>query len=250
MRADCRSREFDAVLVDAPCTNTGVLAQRPEARRRFTPQNKRELVALQTQLRARRRVRATRRSVGVVDLRASTPATRNRRAVDAFLADTRSGRSRSRPRRFPTAGRRRRAALARSTADILRACAGEPRRRRELEFGRMKRTTTSCTDHGRPSGIGAATARLLASEGYRVALLARRATHSNACARASRAATNIRARVRRARRRGGSRRDEARRRTIRRARLAGQQRRRRLSARLESDDSSCARCSRPTSSDC
>ena len=43
-------RLFDGVLVDAPCTNTGVLAQRPEARWRFGPKTKAELVALQSRL--------------------------------------------------------------------------------------------------------------------------------------------------------------------------------------------------------
>ncbi|MFM7863049.1 MAG: 16S rRNA (cytosine(967)-C(5))-methyltransferase, partial [Planctomycetaceae bacterium] len=41
---------FDAVIVDAPCTNTGVLARRPEARWRFTEQSQQELVVLQTRL--------------------------------------------------------------------------------------------------------------------------------------------------------------------------------------------------------
>jgi 16S rRNA (cytosine967-C5)-methyltransferase len=41
---------FDAVLVDAPCTNTGVLARRPEARWRFSEQGQQELIVLQTRL--------------------------------------------------------------------------------------------------------------------------------------------------------------------------------------------------------
>jgi 16S rRNA (cytosine967-C5)-methyltransferase len=44
------ARTFDGVLIDAPCTNTGVLAQRPEARWRFGPKNKSELVELQARL--------------------------------------------------------------------------------------------------------------------------------------------------------------------------------------------------------
>ena len=38
---------FDAVLVDVPCSNTGVLARRPEARYRFTQSTLDKLVALQ-----------------------------------------------------------------------------------------------------------------------------------------------------------------------------------------------------------
>ena len=42
--------EFDGVLIDAPCSNTGVLAQRPEARWRFGPKNRARLAELQTRL--------------------------------------------------------------------------------------------------------------------------------------------------------------------------------------------------------
>lgn len=42
--------DFDGVFVDAPCSNTGVLAARPDARWRFGPAQRRELVALQTSL--------------------------------------------------------------------------------------------------------------------------------------------------------------------------------------------------------
>ncbi len=41
---------FDAVLVDAPCSNTGVLAQRPGAKWRHGPQSQRALVELQREL--------------------------------------------------------------------------------------------------------------------------------------------------------------------------------------------------------
>ncbi len=41
---------FDGVLVDAPCSNTGVLAQRPEARWRYAPSSRRSLHELQQRL--------------------------------------------------------------------------------------------------------------------------------------------------------------------------------------------------------
>jgi 16S rRNA (cytosine967-C5)-methyltransferase len=41
---------FDAVLVDAPCTNTGVLRRRPDARWRFTAERMEQLVVLQKKL--------------------------------------------------------------------------------------------------------------------------------------------------------------------------------------------------------
>ncbi len=41
---------FDAALVDAPCSNTGVLGRRPEARWRMRPTDLQELIVLQTKL--------------------------------------------------------------------------------------------------------------------------------------------------------------------------------------------------------
>lgn len=47
LAADAR---FDAVLIDAPCSNTGVLGARPAARWRFGPKHLSSLVALQARL--------------------------------------------------------------------------------------------------------------------------------------------------------------------------------------------------------
>lgn len=47
---DTLERSFDAVLVDAPCSNTGVLASRPEARWRFGPANQKSLGEIQARL--------------------------------------------------------------------------------------------------------------------------------------------------------------------------------------------------------
>ena len=41
---------FDGVLIDAPCSNTGVLGARPAARWRFGPQSMRSLEEVQTRL--------------------------------------------------------------------------------------------------------------------------------------------------------------------------------------------------------
>jgi 16S rRNA (cytosine967-C5)-methyltransferase len=83
--AALRQRSFDGVLVDAPCSNTGVLAQRPEARWRFGPSSRAELRALQERLLAAgaERVRAGGRLVWST---CSIEPEENRRAVEAFLA--------------------------------------------------------------------------------------------------------------------------------------------------------------------
>lgn len=75
----------DAVLVDAPCTNTGVLAGRPEARWRFGPAWKRELVELQAGLLAAGAARV-RPGGRLVWSTCSIDPDENRRQVEAFLA--------------------------------------------------------------------------------------------------------------------------------------------------------------------
>jgi 16S rRNA (cytosine967-C5)-methyltransferase len=47
---DVLTEEFDAALVDVPCSNTGVLGRRPEARWRLSPRDFERLVPLQTRL--------------------------------------------------------------------------------------------------------------------------------------------------------------------------------------------------------
>ena len=48
--ADTPDGPFDAVLVDVPCSNTGVLGKRPEVRWRFVPGELRELIPIQMRL--------------------------------------------------------------------------------------------------------------------------------------------------------------------------------------------------------
>lgn len=78
--------EFDAVLVDAPCSNTGVLAARPEARWRFGPAAQRELAALQEAL-LRAGAARVRPGGRLVWSTCSLEPEENRRAVDAFLGE-------------------------------------------------------------------------------------------------------------------------------------------------------------------
>jgi len=82
--AALREELFDAVLVDAPCTNTGVLAARPEARWRFGPAHKQALAALQRRLleQGAARVRPGGRLVWST---CALDPDENRRRVDAFL---------------------------------------------------------------------------------------------------------------------------------------------------------------------
>jgi 16S rRNA (cytosine967-C5)-methyltransferase len=47
---DAWARQYDLVLLDVPCSNTGVLSRRPEARYRFSRQDLKELAAIQRRL--------------------------------------------------------------------------------------------------------------------------------------------------------------------------------------------------------
>ena len=84
LAADLERTDFDAVLVDAPCSNTGVLAQRPGARWRFGPRSKQALAAVQAELfdTAAGRVRPGGR---VVWSTCALDSDENQRAVRAFL---------------------------------------------------------------------------------------------------------------------------------------------------------------------
>ncbi|MCA9038040.1 MAG: methyltransferase domain-containing protein [Planctomycetaceae bacterium] len=75
---------FDLILVDVPCSNTGVLGRRPEARWRFSTEDLAELVTLQTRLliQACERIAPAGR---IVYSTCSIEAEENRRVVDAVL---------------------------------------------------------------------------------------------------------------------------------------------------------------------
>ncbi len=76
---------FDGVLVDAPCSNTGVLGARPAARWRFGPARLRALVALQARLLAEGAARV-RPGGRLVWSTCSLEPEENARAVRGFLA--------------------------------------------------------------------------------------------------------------------------------------------------------------------
>jgi 16S rRNA (cytosine967-C5)-methyltransferase len=75
----------DAVLVDAPCSNTGVLAKRPEARWRFGNESQRSLGELQSIL-LREGARCVRRGGRLVYATCSIEPEENQRRVKSFLA--------------------------------------------------------------------------------------------------------------------------------------------------------------------
>lgn len=75
---------FDGVLADVPCSNTGVLAQRPEARWRFGPASMRSLASLQERILSgcAARVKPGGR---LVYSTCSLEPEENRRRIEAFL---------------------------------------------------------------------------------------------------------------------------------------------------------------------
>jgi 16S rRNA (cytosine967-C5)-methyltransferase len=76
----------DAVLVDAPCSNTGVLAKRPEARWRFGRESQRSLGELQTRLLCDA-ASCVRLGGRLVYATCSIEPEENQRRVRAFLAE-------------------------------------------------------------------------------------------------------------------------------------------------------------------
>jgi len=84
--AGSRREAFDGVLVDAPCSNTGVLAQRPEARWRYGPSAVRALSLLQARL-LRAGAERVKRGGRLVYSTCSLEPEENGRCVDAFLRE-------------------------------------------------------------------------------------------------------------------------------------------------------------------
>ena len=76
--------EYDGVLVDAPCSNTGVLARRPDARWRYGPKTRKTLAALQGEL-LRRAARGVRTGGALVYSTCSIEADENEQRVKRFL---------------------------------------------------------------------------------------------------------------------------------------------------------------------
>lgn len=77
--------EFDRVLVDAPCSNTGVLRRRPDARWRWTQDHLDELVKLQAEILGRAAERVAPGGVLVYSTCSNEPE-ENGTQIDAFLA--------------------------------------------------------------------------------------------------------------------------------------------------------------------
>lgn len=82
---------FDAALVDVPCSNTGVIARRPEARLGFTPAKLRSLVQLQRGL-LRRAAACVRPGGRLVYSTCSIEPAENEQVVAEFLAENRAWR--------------------------------------------------------------------------------------------------------------------------------------------------------------
>ncbi|MBU0640115.1 MAG: class I SAM-dependent methyltransferase [Planctomycetes bacterium] len=83
---DMPRQAFDAALVDAPCSNTGVIARRPEARRGLTRRKLDSLVALQYQL-LHRAATLTGPAGRLVYSTCSIEPEENEQAVARFLRD-------------------------------------------------------------------------------------------------------------------------------------------------------------------
>lgn len=82
---DLPDGEFDAVLADVPCSNTGVLGRRPEARWRFQEHELADLVQLQTRLLATA-IERTRPGGRIVYSTCSIEPEENEGVVQAVLA--------------------------------------------------------------------------------------------------------------------------------------------------------------------
>jgi 16S rRNA (cytosine967-C5)-methyltransferase len=84
---DLPNDPFDAILVDAPCSNTGVLGKRPEVRWRLRPTDIDELARLQTRL-LREALKRLRPGGRLVYSTCSIEPEENERVVEAVLSST------------------------------------------------------------------------------------------------------------------------------------------------------------------